>query len=442
MYNRPRRHVRKTAHDEDRRIVASVRLQNASGNALEDHAAHRAGERPDTDHRSDRGFREHVARQSIHVRRPRLMRGGRDADDYHRGPHAGGARHERSRHDQERHREHRDFARTVYRPPTLDQRARHPATANRADIRDQVHDDDRRGDLRELHSVFRVKEFWQPVEIEPPDRIGHQLSDDKRPRLSKSEKTYPWHTCADGRCVARHWRIPIERNPQQQPKQSERAGPDERPLPSPSQRDPWHDERCENRAHVRASVEDSSRQCPLSLREPLSYRLDRARENRRLANAKQRARHGESRRGPSESVADCSNAPRHDRCRQAAPHADPVDYATGGEEPESVREAEPRDDVAVVRLRPMELSLERWGQDAKHLAIDVVDSRGDEKQCTDRPPVRGWTIDIRRASFRDAHRLADSPTIPSQRPCRYIAPSARSCSPYPGCPFSSQIMRP
>src|SRR2546430_9779368 len=45
-----------------------------------------------------------------------------------------------------------------------------------------------------------------------------------------------------------------------------------------------------NRAHVRASIEDSRRQCPLSLREPLGYRLDRAREDRRLANAKQRAR--------------------------------------------------------------------------------------------------------------------------------------------------------
>src|SRR5450759_2020102 len=51
MYNHPRRHVRKAAHDEDRGIVAPVRLENAPRGPLEDHAAHRPRERADADHR-------------------------------------------------------------------------------------------------------------------------------------------------------------------------------------------------------------------------------------------------------------------------------------------------------------------------------------------------------------------------------------------------------
>jgi hypothetical protein len=40
--------------------------------------------------------------------------------------------------------------------------------------------------------------------------------------------------------------------------------------------------------------------------------------------------------------------------------------------------------------------------------------------------------------LRDTHARSS----PSQRPWRYIAPSARSCRPYPGRPRSPQIMRP
>src|SRR5687768_12100417 len=38
--------------------------------------------------------------------------------------------------------------------------------------------------------------------------------------------------------------------------------------------------------------------------------------------------------------------------------------------------------------------------------------------------------------------LVPHPPRPSHKPCRYIAPSARSYSPYPGLPRSPQIIRP
>jgi hypothetical protein len=50
MYNHPRRYVRKAAHEEDRRIVASIRLENASRNSLEYDPTHRSRKRAYSDH--------------------------------------------------------------------------------------------------------------------------------------------------------------------------------------------------------------------------------------------------------------------------------------------------------------------------------------------------------------------------------------------------------
>src|SRR5213080_5587907 len=75
MYNQPRRHIRKPADDENRSIVASVRLKHTAGNPLEENATHRATERADAHHGSDREFREHITGKRIDVGRPRLMRG-------------------------------------------------------------------------------------------------------------------------------------------------------------------------------------------------------------------------------------------------------------------------------------------------------------------------------------------------------------------------------
>jgi len=53
MYNHPRRHVRKAAHYEDRRVVAPVRLKHSARDPLENHAAHRPRERAYADHGAD-----------------------------------------------------------------------------------------------------------------------------------------------------------------------------------------------------------------------------------------------------------------------------------------------------------------------------------------------------------------------------------------------------
>ena len=78
-------------------------------------------------------------------------------------------------------------------------------------------------------------------------------------------------------------------------------------------------------------------------------------------------------------MSDRGDAPcNYGRCHPTA-NTDPVDHATSDQEPERVSEAEPRDDVSIIRLGPLQFALERRREDAQHLTVDVVDRRRDEE---------------------------------------------------------------
>src|SRR5213079_1820929 len=122
-------------------------------------------------------------------------------------------------------------------------------------------------------------------------------------------------------------------------------------------------------------------------------------------------------------------------CREPAPHPDPVEQPPRREEREGVGQAEPRHHVTVRGLGPPELALQRGRQNAQHLTIDIVDGGDREQQRAHRPSVPNSPGRDRRAHPSLRERA-------SHRPCRYVTPSARSYSPYPGRPVSPQIMRP
>src|SRR2546427_1994860 len=64
--------------------------------------------------------------------------------------------------------------------------------------------------------------------------------------------------------VARDTRVrlgtAVHGEPQEQPDEPERARCDEGPLPTPRERDPGNQERCDNRTGVRPRVEDAGRE--------------------------------------------------------------------------------------------------------------------------------------------------------------------------------------
>src|SRR2546423_1689092 len=84
--------------------------------------------------------------------------------------------------------------------------------------------------------------------------------------------------------------IAVERNPQQQPHETQCSSRHERPLPTPCQRNPRYEQRGEDGPRICARVEDSRRKRAFSLRKPLCDCLDRTRENRRLAEPEKSTR--------------------------------------------------------------------------------------------------------------------------------------------------------
>ena len=191
MNDGPGRDVGQSADDEDGGVVVAVGLEDPTGDPLEEHAAHGARESADPDHRPDRRPGKHVARQRIDVGGPGLVRRRRDAHDRHRRPHAPRQRRERRRHDQERHREQRRLPRPVHGPAVLDQGAREPTAPDRSDVRHQIYDDQRSGQLCQPDAVLRVEKLREPVQIEPPDRIGEEFPDRERPGLPIREQPNP-----------------------------------------------------------------------------------------------------------------------------------------------------------------------------------------------------------------------------------------------------------
>ena len=62
--------------------------------------------------------------------------------------------------------------------------------------------------------------------------------------------------------------------------------------------------------------------------------------------------------------------------------------AAGEQEADRIRQLERKHDVAVIDLAPAELRLQCRLENPDHLAIDVVDRRGEKQQAADHPPER------------------------------------------------------
>ena len=115
---------------------------------------------------------------------------------------------------------------------------------------------------------------------------------------------------------------------------------------------------------------------------------DEARHRRRIREAKhtQQGGHGRTvRRGFR--VGHRRDTPHAHRNRKANPGADAIDESTRQQQPDRIRQLETEDDVGVVDLTPAVLLLQRRLEQADHLAIDVVDRRGEEQQEADHPAI-------------------------------------------------------
>ncbi len=277
--------------------------------------------------------------------------------------------------------------------------------------------------------MIAVEKIRNPEEVQPPHRVGQELAERERPGLPIPQQSDPRDV------LRRVWRITpnmrelcgpdrrmilggaVQRNPEEQPDEAQRSRDDERPVPSPVQSDPGHDERGHEGADVGAGVEDACGERAFLLGEPLGGDFDRGRKVARLAEPEREPRGDESgdrrRVGESHEREDCGGGRTEDRRfgvrhRGQAPYdqgdgialfrPQPVDHPAGEQKSDRVGELEREDDIGVVDLAPAELLLECRLQDADDLAIDVVDGRREEEQGADDPAVASNAPGDRRLS--------------------------------------------
>src|SRR5258708_31648272 len=125
-----------------------------------------------------------------------------------------------------------------------------------------------------------LKKSRQPEKIEPPDRIGEKLGDQKSPGLSESQEGGPAYfrrgliLPAPNICqlLRRTMRMLLRRSvdghPQNQPEEAGGSRDQKRRSPAPVNRDPGDNQRRQNRTHVAARIEDSGSQRALFLGKP------------------------------------------------------------------------------------------------------------------------------------------------------------------------------
>src|SRR3981189_2643387 len=134
--------------------------------------------------------------------------------------------------------------------------------------------------------MFALQVIWDPKEIKPPDGVHHEFPGSKGPGLPVGQQPSPWNpTCRTnrvafdvrafgGRAARMLVRSSIQRQPERQPKKSERASKQKRPSPAKVQRNPRDEQGRNDGADVRTRIEDARRQRSFFFGEPLSDALD------------------------------------------------------------------------------------------------------------------------------------------------------------------------
>ena len=245
------------------------------------------------------------------------------------------------------------------------------------------------------------RNFGQPVQIEPPDRIGQKLSDRERPGLPIAEQLTSSARAAAARgdrCgCARARRADTSGAPpaagkstsqSDEPQEPERAGGDERRTPSPVSAIHGTTSGVTIAPTFVPGVEDPRRERALARRKPLGDRLDRRREIPRLAEAEREARRAESRGGSRASACDIA-ARLHTTTAPANPRRVPmrsmIRPATRNPSAYAIVNHETMSPYCC-SFQPS-LALQRRRENAEHLAIDVVDRRREKEQRADRPAI-------------------------------------------------------
>src|ERR1700756_5743257 len=119
----------------------------------------------------------------------------------------------------------------------------------------------------------------------------------------------------------------VNHKPKDQPDKSQRTGEEEGRAPAPMQRDPRHDEGCDDGSGVRAGVEDSRGESALFFGKPFGDALDAGGKNAVFAKSEGEARGREAGEGTRSSMSHGRDAPESHGQRVARTRAETIDEA-------------------------------------------------------------------------------------------------------------------
>lgn len=179
------------------------------------------------------------------------------------------------------------------------------------------------------------------------------------------------------------------------------------------QRDPRHHQRRDQRADVRARVEDARGQRALFAGKPFRHGLDGSGKTPCLAQPKRKPRQCKSRRCArdhhdreprrgiqiqrwqaqsgkpvSRRVGHGGEAPQDHGQGESAPRAHPIHDATGQQQADGVGQLEAENDGGInAFVAPLKFLHQRRFEDADDLAVNVIDGRGEEEKCTNDPAI-------------------------------------------------------
>src|SRR5882724_951376 len=168
------------------------------------------------------------------------------------------------------------------------------------------------------------KEVRNPIEVEPPDWIGHELANRKSRSLAMRDQLEPRNPSAHliGRVrlnvsqfcfreARMRFGLRVQRDPEGKPQQTNCAGQNKSPLPTPVNRNPGHRERSNDGADIRAGVKDAGGKGALFFGKPFRSSFDRGWKISGLADAQGGPGHPKTKSRPRESMAHGRDAPNN-----------------------------------------------------------------------------------------------------------------------------------
>src|SRR5208282_138147 len=233
-------------------------------------------------------------------------------------------------------------------------------------------------------TMFALQEIRHPKQVEPPDRVGHELGYHKGPSLPMRNEAGPtdFH----------HWRLrvasdvlqlrlrearvlvwlAIQQQPEYEPDETQRAHNHKGPAPAPMDGDPGHDQGSNHRAEIRTGVENSRRQRALFFWKPLCYALDAGRKNCGFAETQCRSGKDETGQGTTQGVAHRGQTPENHGQGVAEASADAIDQPAHEQNANRVSRLERKHEIAVIDFIPAQIMLQSGLQDSEDLAVHVI----------------------------------------------------------------------